>query len=383
MWKLTTTYLLLAIVLILIALGLVILYSTSGLPGVSETDDPAFYLKRQLLWIGIGFAAFVVAGSVDYRLYRHPAITLALAAFTCILLVMVVLPEIGHRAGGSHRWLRFGVIRFQPSELAKLSCIIVISWWMAWMQREVHTFKYGLAIPLGIIVLFAGLVGIEPDYGTAFLITAVGMAILFVGGTRIGYLLVAGLAGACAFALLIAQDEERRNRILAFLDPERYAQGEAFQLVHALYAFVSGGATGVGLGESIQKRHYLPEAHTDFIFAILGEELGFRFTLGVVVLYFALFLCGLRISLKTQDRFGKLLSFGLVTLISGQAALNIGVVTGSLPTKGITLPFISFGGSSMVMSLAMIGILVNIARHMPDDPHQAERDVVKDRAQQL
>jgi cell division protein FtsW len=182
---------------------------------------------------------------------------------------------------------------------------------------------------------------------------------------------------------MIAHDPERRGRILAFLNPEKYADDEAFQLMQALYAFVVGGARGVGLGQSMQKRNYLPEAHTDFILAIIGEELGFWATLLVVLLNVAVLGCGFFISMKTPDRFARLLSFGITLTLSAQAMLNIGVVTGALPTKGIPLPFISFGGSSLVMSLAMVGILVNIARQTTDDFGDEERRIIKDRAHHL
>ncbi len=213
------------------------------------------------------------------------------------------------------------------------------------------------------------LIILEPDFGATILIGAVGLAIMFIGGTRISYLFLTGLIGVSTMVLLIAQDDERRGRVLAFLNPEKYAQGEAFQLTMGLYAFISGGLDGKGLGNSMQKRFYLPEAHTDFIFAILGEEWGLLGTLSVLMLFFVFFVCGMLISARVEDRFGKLLAFGLTLIIIIQAALNMGVVTGSLPTKGITLPFISFGGSSMLVCLAMTGILINVAitaAHTPD-----------------
>ena len=381
MWKLSPANLLLVIVSILVASGLVILYSTSGLPGVSDPNDPGFFLKRQLTWAGLGFVAFVITSKLNYHVYRRLAVPLTVISL--VLLVLVFVPGVGYSVNGSSRWLRFAGVRFQPSELAKVVSIILISWWMARVQRQADTFRKGLLVPLSCIVVFAVLIISEPDFGTTMLVGVVGMTIMFVGGTRLGYLLVSGLGGLGGMVLLISQEEERKNRVIAFLDPEKYAGGEAFQLMQALYSFVSGGATGVGLGESLQKRHYLPEAHTDFIFAILGEELGFRATIAIVLLYFGFFVCGFLISLRTQDRFGKLLCFGLVTMITIQAALNIGVVTGSLPTKGITLPFMSFGGSSMLISLVMVGIMVNIAQQMPVESSEQDRRIIKDRVQQV
>lgn len=378
MWRPTASSILLFIVLILITLGVIMLYSTSGVLGVEKHGDAFFYLKRQLIWIGLALTALLITSRIDYQVYRVFAVPLAL--FSVVLLVMAIMPGVGVMAGGARRWLSFGPVNFQPSELAKLSCVILIAWWMSKVQRDAGSFRRGLIIPLCFLAVFAVLIILEPDFGTTMLIGGVGLAVMFVGGTRIGYLLIAGFAGFCAMALLIAQEPERRTRVLAFLDPEKYSSGDAFQLMQALYAFVTGGGLGVGLGESMQKRHYLPEAHTDFIFAILGEELGLQVTLPVLIMFLLFFVCGIFIANSCEDRFGKLLGFGIAFLITTQAAINIGVVTGSLPTKGITLPFISFGGSSMLMTLAMVGILINISLDVPTGPKDEDRRIVKDRA---
>ena len=327
--------------------------------------------------MALGLTAAFLTSRFDYRYWRKLGLPMAL--FSVTLLAMVLIPGVGVTINGSTRWLRFGPVNFQPSELAKLASIVILAWWMARYQRQAQEFRRGLVAPIAMLGLFALLVLREPDFGTAMLIGLVGMCIMFLGGTRMGYLLVTGLAGVAGLGLMIAQDPERRSRILAFLNPEKYADDEAFQLMQALYAFVVGGARGVGLGQSMQKRHYLPEAHTDFILAIIGEEAGFGATLMVVVLFVVMLGCGLFISLKAHDRFARLLSFGITMTLTIQALLNIGVVTGSLPTKGIPLPFISFGGSSLVMSLAMVGILVNIARQTTDDFGDEERRSIKDR----
>lgn len=367
----TSASFLVGIVACLITVGVVILYSTSGMPGVSDSPDPAAILRRQVLWIVLGSIAFLVTSRLDYRLWRHLAVPVA--ALTLILLAMVITPGVGTEVQGSTRWLQMGRVRFQPSEFAKLALVILLSWWMARVQRNPEGFKRGLVIPCAMIGVFGVLIIIEPDFGTTLLLMAVGMSILFVGGTRPSYLFLAGLAGLSTVGLLIAHNPERMGRIIAFLNPPKYASDEAYQLLQALYAFVAGGLHGVGLGNSFQKRDYLPEAHTDFIYAILGEELGLWGSLGVLLLFLGFFVCGIRISSTVEDRFGKLMAFGITMLITMQAALNIGVVTGSLPTKGITLPFISFGGSSMLVSLSMVGILVNIALTAPARPHVLER----------
>jgi cell division protein FtsW len=211
----------------------------------------------------------------------------------------------------------------------------------------------------------------------------VGMGIMFIGGTRIGYLAIAAALGCSGFLLAIMQSPERMRRIFAFLNPDKYAQDEAFQLLNAIYAFVIGGGSGVGLGASLQKHFYLPEAHTDFIFAIVGEELGIGASVGVVLLFLGFLFCGLRISLRAVDAFGRLVAFGITSMITLQAAINIGVVTGCLPTKGLPLPFISFGGTSIAVSLLMVGVLVNIALQAGSEREDDDIPVIRDRAHDL
>ncbi len=379
MWK--TASILVTIVLVLITLGVVMLASTSSIQGDQLFKDPNYFLKRQLLWLVVGFLAAFLTSNIDYHYWKPLALPLAL--FSVILLVMVLIPGVGLNIKGSSRWLRFGSANFQPSELAKLATVIFLAWWMSRVQRHALELVRGLVIPLGGLGLILGLIFIEPDFGTTMLIGVVGMTLMFVGGSRISYLVVAAAAGLCGFTLAIMQDAERMRRVTAFLNPEKYAKDEAFQLLNAIYAFVVGGGGGVGLGQSLQKHFYLPEAHTDFIFAILGEELGLTASLSVVVLFIGLFICGTRISFRAQDQFGKLLGFGLTMMIVVQAAINIGVVTGSLPTKGLPLPFISFGGSSLMVSLAMIGVLINIARQSGDETETDESRCIKDAAHRI
>ena len=377
---LKTTTILIGLVGILVTIGIVMLASTSGIQGQASFDDPTHFIKRQAVFLVVGLMGAYVMGRIPYVYWRVLAIPLALVSLA--LLCMTLMPGVGIVRNGARRWLALGPITFQPSEVAKLASVVLLAWWMARYRRYAHEFGRGLLAPLTLLGLFSVLIFVEPDFGTTALVATVGMAIMFMGGTRVGYLLVSGLLGASAFALMIAENEERRNRVIAFLDPEKYERGEAFQLMQALYAFVVGGPGGVGLGQSMQKLHYLPEAHTDFIFAILGEEFGFGATLGVVLLFFAFFICGLVISRSAADSFGKLLAFGITTLITLQAALNIGVVTGSLPTKGLPLPFMSFGGTSLVITLAMVGILVNVGRYGGPSGSRGE-EFIKDKGQHL
>lgn len=349
-----TVSILIIAVMILVTLGIVMLASTSGIRG----GDPYFYTKRQLIWMSLSILVCVVCSRIPYRFWRSAAIPLTLV--TIALLIAVFLPGIGRRVGGSNRWVRIGPIGFQASELAKISVIMLLAWYMSLIQRRPDEFLRGLVIPMVCLGTILLLVFVEPDFGTTMLIAAVGMLMMFIGGTRFSFLLVSGFMGFMALAFLILQNPERSGRILAFKDPLKHSQGEAYQLVNALCAFVLGAETGVGLGNSMQKRFYLPEAHTDFIFAIIGEELGFPGTMTVVLLFLIFLICGWVISLNAGDVFGRLLGLGITMMITLQAAINMMVVTGLLPTKGLALPFISFGGSSFVVNGMMLGILINI-----------------------
>ena len=372
-----TATVLLGCVLILLTLGIVMLASTSGVRAGQLFGDPLFYVKRQLLWLLVGGVAAVICSRLDYHMWKKVAFPLAI--FCVLLLIMTLIPGVGLSIKGSRRWLRFGVFNLQPSELAKVTTVIMLAWWMARTRWHVKEFKHGLLIPLGGLGVILLLIFAEPDFGTTMLVAVVGMTMMYVAGTRFVYLAAAGLTGLIAFSFAVMKNAERMRRITAFLDPEKYAQDEAFQLMNALYAIVSGGVSGVGLGQSMQKLSYLPEAHTDFIFAILAEELGVIGSLSVILLFLTVFISGFRIALNASDEFGKLLAFGFTMMMTLQACINIGVVTGCLPTKGLALPFISFGGSSMAVNLAMVGILMNISRNTLTEEEVTE-EVIKDRS---
>lgn len=364
MWK--TASVLVGIVLLLVTIGIIMLASTSGVHGQTQFGDAQYFLNRQLMALAIAIPAFFVMARLDYQYWRTLAIPLFGASL--VLLVLALTPGIGLTIKGSSRWIRIGpFLNFQPSELAKMSMIIFLAWYMTRMQRRSGEFVKGLVLPLMMLGLIAGLIFVAPDYGTTMLVGLVGMILMFIGGTRLGYLLTAGVGGGVLFTLAIMQDTLRMRRIIAFLNPDKYAMDEAYQLLHAIYAFVVGGPRGVGFGQSLQKRFYLPESHTDFIFAIIGEELGLFASLGVVLLFTAFFYCGVRISLHAPDLFGKMVAFGITLMITLQAAFNMAVVTGCLPTKGLPLPFISYGGSSLLVTFAMIGLLINIALQSGDE----------------
>lgn len=365
-----TASILLGSVLILLTLGIIMLASTSSIRAETLFDDSLFYVKRQATWLLLAGIACFVMMRTDYHVWKKLAIPIG--CICLVLLIMTLIPNVGVTVKGSRRWLRFGRISLQTSELAKLTMIILMAWWMARTRWHVKEFKLGMLYPMTGLGVILGLVFLEPDFGTTMLLALVGMSMMYVAGTRFIYLLLTALVGGTAFSFAIMKNAERMRRIIAFINPEKYARDEAFQLLNAMYAFVVGGGKGVGLGQSIQKRFYLPEAHTDFIFAIIAEELGLGVSVLVVFLFLAIFICGFRISLHAPDLFGKLLAFGFTLLIALQACINIGVVTGCLPTKGLPLPFISFGGSSILISMVMIGILINISSHALEE---ADMDV--------
>lgn len=375
-----TSSTLVAVVLVLLSLGIVMLASTSSVKGTASFDDPHYFLKRQLVWLFISLVVGVALTRFDYHWWQK--LSVPLAVISVVLLVLVFVPGVGSKVGGSHRWLRVGPLSLQPSEFAKFSVIILLASWMAGIGRRSRNFKEGLLFPVMGLGVVLGLLIIEPDFGTALLVGIVGMIIMFAGGTRLGYLLITGTLGACGFILAIMRDPVRMIRILAFLMPEKYPE-KAYHLAQSKIAFIKGGLFGVGLGNSMQKQFYLPETHTDFILAIIGEELGFLATCLVVVLFLGLLVCGMIISFSAPDPFGKLLGFGIIMMTTLQAVINVGVVTGCLPTKGLPLPFISYGGSSLIMSVAGVCVLLNIARHCDKSYVDSHTRSIKDKAHRL
>ena len=352
---------LMLVVGMLVLFGLVMLFSTSGPQGEKLAHNPYYFVQRQAVWLVLGLLAAWGGAQTDY--HRWMKMAWPLLGVVVVLLALVYVPGVGLNVKGSHRWLRLPLgLSFQPSELAKFAAINALAFWFGTKRRERGGFVGGIAIPGAILGSMLGLIVFETDFGATVLIGATGGLMMFVAGAPFLYLAPVGVLAGGGLAYMISQNPERVARIMAFLHPEDYAQDEAFQLMNALYAFVAGGLGGAGLGQSLQKRFYLPEAHTDFIFAIIGEELGVGATIGVVLLFVVFLLCGIRISGRAPDVGGRLLAFGITILITLQAAINIGVVTGRLPTKGLPLPFISFGGTSLMVTLFMVGVLLNVGR---------------------
>jgi cell division protein FtsW len=349
-------HLLVLVTLGLVAFGLVMVYSASSARAALAADDPAFYLKRQALYALAGIVALVLLSRTDYRRLRFAVAPLLLGSFALLVAVLV----LGTPVNGARRWLSLGPATLQPSELAKLALVL---WLAAYLARRPAPQSLGeLLRPIGLVVGTAfALVIVEPDLGTAIAIAIMASAVLLVAGTRLPTLAAAGALGFFLVAAAIWLEPYRRERLLSFLDPWQDPEGAGFQSVQAMIALGSGGFFGNGLGESVQKVYYLPEASTDMIFAIVGEELGLLGAFAVIVAFVVFGYAGFNIALGCRDPFGKLLAAGVTALVCGQAAVNVSAVMGLAPLTGIPLPFVSYGGSSLVVGLASVGILLNIA----------------------
>ncbi|MBI1883821.1 MAG: putative lipid II flippase FtsW [Chlamydiae bacterium] len=370
-----TAYLLFYTTLFLIAVGLVMIYSTSAILAQERFGDALFFLRKELLWVAFGVVTLYVGYRVPYEFWGSASLWILI--LSAILLVGVMVPSVGHQVGGARRWLKVGGFSFQPSELAKYATIFFLAKRLSSGQNRVKSFVHGFLPPIAVLGLMVVMILIQPDLGTTLGIGTVGMILLFVGGVRFTYLLGLTLISLPALYYLIAGAAYRRARILAFLDPWKDPKGVGFQIIQSFIALGSGGLTGVGLGESRQKLFYLPEAHTDFIFSIIGEELGFLGVLMVCLAFFFLFVLGFRVVLKTEDLLGHLMGLGIVSLLAFQTVINMGVVTGTLPTKGLPLPFISFGGTSLVLNMAGIGILMNLAGRLDQRRNRDSRESLR------
>jgi len=352
---------LLLITFALMGIGLIMLYSSSSIMAQQRFGDSMYFVKKQILFALLGLAVLIVSKNLPYDLYRR--LVYVVLALSIVSLIIVLLPQVGHRVGGARRWLRFGPISVQPAEFAKLALIIYISYSLAKKKERVRELSVGYVPHLVVSGVLIGLVVMQPDLGTAITFAVLAFLLLFVAGVRFRYLLATGLGLLPLLALAIAQKGYRWERLLAFINPWRDPSDTSFQLLHSLLALGSGGPLGVGLGSGQQKLFYLPEPHTDFILAVIGEETGMVGVSVVLLLYALLIFRGMKISLKAPDRFGTYLAFGLSLAIGLQAFINSAVVMGLLPTKGLPLPLISYGGSSLITNLAAIGILMNISSY--------------------
>jgi len=360
-------FLILILTTTLTVIGLIFVLSSSYVWANHRFNDPFYFFKRQLLFANIGFIGMIVVSKINYKSYQKHATLLLIISF--IMLILVLIPGIGLVRGGARSWIGIGAFSLQPSEFMKLSLIIFLAKFMADSPDEAKTFKHGVLPLLGVILVVFGLIMLQPDFGSGMVITATGVLMLFLCGVPFKYFLSFLGAGILGVAGLIMSAPYRLARITSYLDPLADPQGSGFQILQSLYAITPGGLLGHGVGESIQKHFYLPEPQTDFIFAIIAEEIGFIGATFVLLLFICFFLRLGYIALKINDLFAKYVILGIMSVLCVQVMINVGVVIGLLPVTGITLPFMSYGGSSLSITLLSIGIVLNISRHTESINH--------------
>lgn len=346
----------------LVLLGLVMALSATAAPSLSGTDSAWSLFRSQAMWLGVGTVGVLVLLRLDYHRWRRPA---ALGMGACLLLLaLTAVPSVGLSANGARRWLGTGSIVFQPSEVTKLAFIVFVAELLSRPERHMEDTRSTLQPVLILTGVVSALLMMQPHLGACLLIAGVAMAMLYFAGARLSHLALAGFVGASLTALLVAYSPWRRDRVLGFLDPWEDPLGNGYQTLRSLHAMAAGGVDGLGLGSGRAKWGFLPYAHTDFIFAVIGEELGLVGSLFVVTLFVVIAATGLTVALRAPDRFGMLLAVGITSWIILQAALNIGAAVAVFPVVGITLPLLSFGGTSLVTTMAAMGVLLNVARQI-------------------
>jgi cell division protein FtsW len=345
--------------LLLVLLGLVMVFSASAVMAKDRFGSPYTFLIRQIGWAIAGVLAMVALMRVDYRRYKHPAVVFTLLGVTMVVLVAVLFLDRSHN---THRWIRFAGFSFQPSELAKPALILFLAYFLETRTKAIEDWRRTLLPAVLPSLIFSLLIVKQPDLGTAMVCMAMTASVLFVAGMELKYLGYGVLASLPVLYYLLFHVGFRRQRMLAFWNPWADAQGAGFHMVQSLIAVGTGGITGLGLMEGKQKLFYLPEPHTDFIFAVIAEELGLLGTIAVVVLFAVLCYRGMRAAIRTSDLFARFLAVGITSTIVIQAFFNISVVLGLLPTKGIPLPLVSYGGTSLFITLACVGVLLNISQ---------------------
>lgn len=342
----------------LLCIGIIMVYSSSAMLGWERYKDSAYFLKRHVFYLALGVILALMLMSFEYT--KLQKVSRLLIFISIGLLVLIALK--GREIGGAKRWFRFGQFSFQPSEFAKLSLIIYLSDILSRKQVKIRKFLEGFVPPALVSGLMIMLILLQPDLGTAIAISTITAILFFVSGIRLRHILASVLGLLPILYVAIWSAPYRRRRILAFLDPWKDPRGIGYQIIQSFVALGSGGLLGVGLGQSKQKLFYLPESHTDFIFSIIGEELGLAGTVSVLILFMLFLWQGMKIAFNSQNLFGRLLSLGIVSMITLEALINIGAGTGAIPTKGLPLPFISYGGTSLMFHIASIGLLLNVAK---------------------
>lgn len=359
--KTTPDFILVIVILALLSLGLIMVYSASAVWADYRFDDSFYFAKRQLLFAIIGLIAMFFIMNIDYWTWRSWSKVILITCF--VLLIAVLIPGIGNVRNGSRSWIGVGAFSIQPSEFMKLAMIIYLAKFLSENQKNITSFKKGLVPSLGLVFTAFALIMLQPDLGTGTVMVGTCLFMIFVSGARIAHFIGLGLIGLAGFVGLIAAAPYRIKRITAFLDPWEDPLGSGFQTIQSLYAIGPGGLFGLGLGQSRQKFFYLPEPQTDFIFAILAEELGFIGGAFVLLLFALLLWRGIRTALNAPDLYGSFLAVGIISMVAFQVMINIGVVINLIPVTGITLPFFSYGGSSLTLMLMAMGILLNISRY--------------------
>jgi cell division protein FtsW len=359
--KTTPDIILMLLTFTLLAIGLIMVYSASAIWAEYKFDDSFFFAKRQMLFAAVGIIGMFFIMNIDYWTWRTWAKVLIIICF--VLLILVLIPGIGNVRNGSRSWIGIGAFSIQPSEFMKLAMIAFLAKFLSEKQKYITSFKKGLAPSLGLVFLAFGMIMLQPDLGTGTVMVGTCIVMIFIAGARIRHFVLLGLMGIAGFVVLVLSAPYRIKRITSFLDPWEDPLGSGFQIIQSLYAIGPGGLFGLGLGQSRQKFFYLPEPQTDFIFAILAEELGFIGGSFILLLFSLLLWRGIRIALGAPDLYGSFLAVGIIAMVAIQVMINIGVVTGLMPVTGITLPFLSYGGSSLTLMLLAIGVLLNISRY--------------------
>jgi len=349
-------------ILMLLVISVVMVYSSSSVVALTTYDDSSFFMKRQLLWVAAGLVLLTLTMRIDHRRLSDQRVVLTVMAVSFILLALTLFPGIGRMVNGSRRWLRLGMMSFQPAELAKFAIVVYMSYYVAKKGERIRDFMNGMVPAYVVTAVFLSLAVLQPDFGSAMTLACVAGIMLFAGGANILHIGGTLLAALPLIIFAVAHKAYRWRRIVAFLDPWSDPQGAGHQIIQSFLAFGSGGLFGRGLGEGRQKLLFLPERHSDFIYAVIGEELGLIGALAVMLLYLIILWRGVRISLAVGDPFSKLLALGITLLICLQGLINMAVVTGILPTKGIALPLVSYGGSSIVITMGALGVLLNISK---------------------
>ena len=347
-------------VILLSLFGLLMIYSSSSIWAEYKFNDSLHYLKYQSFFFILGLMLMIFISKIDYRLYYKYSNKILLISF--ILLILVLIPRIGSIINGSRSWFRIGPLGIQPSEAAKISLIIFTSKYLSLNEKYIKYFFKGVVPILIITCLFFGLIMLQPDLGTGLILFLSIISILYIAGVSMNFFVFGGILGIIGVVFLIIIAPYRMDRITSFINPWKDPLGTGFQMIQSLYAIGPGGVLGLGLGNSIQKHFYLPEPQTDFIFSIISEELGIMGSIIVVGLFIIILYRGIKISLNTKESFSKYLSFGIIFQLMFQTVMNLSVVVGLIPVTGVTLPFLSYGGSSLLVSMASIGILLNISK---------------------